>query len=293
MITDRVDTAEPGGTAETGSMALQVRQDLPGGRQDISVQPDTLAAWMTEDPFCAQEDVQTLESKQHHERLGQIEGDLRMHLREQALPYVLTGDMLIRNVPLQAGLSPDIALWPAGPMQALEAEADYKSVALSAARCPALVLEMVSESTAVVDRETKHEIYRRAGIREYWLYDPMEFGGGPPLQGWRLTGSAYVPIAGQPGRVGGAEVTLYPSGVLETAWGLEGENELRLWEPARDDWYRTTAEGLQRERRQTERERSRAERERSRADQERARADHAEVEIARLRALLQAQTPPD
>ncbi len=288
-------------------MALQVRQDLPGSRQDVLVQPDTLAALMTEDPFCAQEDIQTLESKQHHDRLGQIEGDLRMHLRERQLPYVLTGDMLIRNVPLQAGLSPDITLWPAGPMQALEAKADYKSVMLSAARCPALVLEMVSESTAVVDRETKHEIYRRAGIGEYWLYDPMEFGGGPPLQGWQLMGSAYVPIAGQPGQVGGAAVTLYPSAVLDTAWGLEGENELRLWEAARDDWYRTTAEGLQQERRQTARERSRADQERARADQEQARADQeqaradqeqaradqAEAEIARLRARLQTQSPLD
>ncbi len=143
-----------------------------------------------------------------------------MHLQERDLPCVLTSDLLIRNVPLQKGLAPKV---------------DYKSAALSAALCPVLVLEVVSESTVEADREIKYEIYRLARISEYWLYDLMGYVGGPPFQGWRLTGTDYEPIAGGLGTVAGAEVVLYPSVVLDTAWGLEHGTELRLWDPVREE----------------------------------------------------------
>ncbi len=244
---------------------------------ELRVRQDTLAALMTEDPFCAQEGVQTLQSKLHYERLAQIAGDLRLHLHQRHLPYVLTSDLLIRDVPLREGVSPDIALWPAAA--ALAPGVDYKSVALTTERCPVLVLEVVSENTVEADWETKPEIYRLAGIAEYWMYDPEGYADGPPLQGWRLTGLAYEPIAGQPGGAGAAAVTLYPSAVLETAWGLEDAVELRLRHPATTDWYRMTPETL-------------AEGE-ARADRAETRAAQAEAEIVRLRARLQAQARSD
>ncbi len=253
------------------------------------VREETLAPWFTEDPFCACEDVKTLESALHHERLAQLEQDLRLHLREQDLSCVLTSDLLIRNVPLRAGLAPDIAIWPAG--QAPEAGVDYKSLELSAELCPALVLEVVSESTAEADRDTKYQIYQLAEIAEYWLYDPLGYAGRMPLQGWRLAGGVYTPIAGRPETVAGAEVVLYPSAVLETAWGLEHDIELRLWNPVRADWYRMTPETLQQERALVQQERALVRQERDRAEQaealvrqERDRAEQAEALVQQERA---------
>ncbi len=261
---------------------------------EMLVQRETLASLITEDPFCAQEGVKTLESKLHHERLTQIEQDLRLHLRRQALPCELTSDLLIRNVPLREGLAPDIALWPG--RQALDPEVDYQSLVLSAELCPALVLEVTSKSTVEADQETKYEIYRLAGIAEYWLYDPLGYTGGPPLRGWQLRDTGYVPIAGRWGLVAGQEVLLYPSAILETTWGLEHDIELRLRDPVRADWYRMTPGALDRaearaNRAETEAQqaRTRAQQAEARAQQAEARAQQTEIEAQQREARLQQE----
>jgi len=38
--------------------------------------------------------------------------------------------------------------------------------------CPALVLEILSPSTALRDRKVKFDLYSRSGVREYWIADP-------------------------------------------------------------------------------------------------------------------------
>lgn len=262
---------------------------------EILAREEILASLMTEDPFCACEDVKTLESKLHHEQLAQIEQDLRLHLHRRDLPCVLTSDLLIRNVPLREGLAPDIAIWP--DQQALAPEVDYKSLVLSEELCPALVLEVTSESTAAADRDTKYEIYQLAGIAEYWLYDPLGYAGGPPFQGWQLTSEAYVPIVGQVGSVAGAETLLYPSTVLGTSWGLEHDTELRLRDPVRADWYRMTPKALDQAEAQVRRERVRAEQAEARLQQERTRRrqqeDLLQQEIQRLHAQLRERTDRD
>ena len=272
---------------------------------DILTSRVALASLITEDPFCAQEGVKTLESTGHHRRLRRIENDLLMHLAQQDLPYTLTSDLLIRDVPLKEGLAPDIALWPGRHVVAREE--DCGSLRLSADLCPALVLEVASENTAETDRETKHEIYRLAEIEEYWLYDPMGYTGGPPFQGWRLTGLEYASIAAQSGRVAGQAVWLYPSAVLTTAWGLAQDIELRLRDPARDDWYWTArqerihaqqaevrAQQAEARAQQAEAQAHQAE---AQAQQERTRAQQREErrqqEIQRLRAMLGEQADPD
>ncbi len=275
----------------------------------LPAQQETRTPWFTEDPFCACEGVKTLESTVHHDRLVRIEGDLRLHLEMQDLAYTITSDLLIRNVPLRAGLAPDIALWPG--RQVLDPQVDYGSLALSAEWRPELVLEVTSESTVEADRDTKYEIYELAGITEYWLYDPMGYAGGPPLRGWRLTDAGYAPIEGRSATVAGEAVLLYPSTVLGTAWGLEYADELRLRDPVRADWYRMTPTTLRREQARADQEQARADQEQVRADQEQARADQAEArvrqeqararqhearlqqEMQRLRAQLNAQSDPN
>ena len=271
-----------------------------------------VAPWYTEDPFCAIEGVKTLESNVHHARLLQCEEDLRLHLTAQDLPYTLTSDLLIRNVPLKEGVSPDIAIWPGKDL--LEADVEYGSLELTETLRPALILEIASGSTYEADRDTKYDIYCLAGIAEYWLYDPMGHTGGPPFLGWQLAGTDYAPIAGQPGTVAGQDVILYDSLVLGTAWGLAEGTALRLLDPTKSDWYHMTPEALlqaearaaqaqaqtqqaeewaQQARAQTQQAQAQAQQAEERAVQAQAQAQRAEeqsardaAEIARLKALL-------
>ena len=271
-----------------------------------------VAPWYTEDPFCAIEGVKTLESNVHHARLLQCEEDLRLHLTAQELPYTLTSDLLIRNVPLKEGVSPDIAIWPGKDL--LEADVEYGSLELTETLRPALILEIASGSTYEADRDTKYDIYCLAGIAEYWLYDPMGHTGGPPFLGWQLAGTDYAPIAGQPGTVAGQDVILYDSLVLGTAWGLAEGTALRLLDPTKSDWYHMTPEALlqaeeraaqaqaqtqqaeewaQQARAQTQQAQAQAQQAEERAVQAQAQAQRAEeqsardaAEIARLKALL-------
>ena len=264
---------------------------------EILAPTDSLASLMTWDPFCAQEGVKTLQSAEHAHYLARIVGDLQLHLEEQELPYTLTHDLLIRNIPLREGVAPDVALWPG--YRDLVGE-KCSSLELSADLCPALILEVVSENTYTADADTKHEIYRLARIGEYWLYDPEEYAEGGPLRGWQLVDTAYESIPGREHAVGGELVTRYSSAVLQTDWGLMAEGALRLWGPQRQDWYRMTPAALRQSEARAEQERTRAEQAEAQVQQERTRAEQAEAralrnaaEIARLRALLDAQADQD
>ncbi len=257
---------------------------------------DTLTSQMTWDPFCAQEGVQTLQSSEHFYRLARITHDVRLHLEEQGLPYTLASDLLIRHIPLKPGVAPDVALWP-DHLDLEGTRTQCGSLELSAELYPALILEVVSAHTAEADADIKYEIYRRAGITEYWLYDPDAHAGGEPLCGWRLVDTAYIPIRG---RMGTEAVVRYPSAVLQTDWGLTTDAELRLWDSQQADWYRTTPAALRQLRAWTQQAKIRLRQEQDRAEQveirlrqERTRAEQAEAENARLRALLQAQADRD
>ena len=139
-------------------------------------------------------------------------------------------------------------------------------------RLPDLILEILSPSTARIDRTIKKDLYARVfGTPEYYLYDfdTVDF------EGLRLAGSTYRPM--RPNTQGrfrsevlGLDLGLW-HGVLkgaEATW-------IRLFYP--DGRLVPTPE-------------ERAEAECQRADAERQRADEAETELRRLRALL--QNPP-
>lgn len=52
---------------------------------------------------------------------------------------------------------------------------------------PTLAIEIVSPSSAVIDRHTKLQIYERHGVPYYWIGDPE----GRSLEAYELAGGAY------------------------------------------------------------------------------------------------------
>jgi Uma2 family endonuclease len=62
-------------------------------------------------------------------------------------------------------------------------------------RPPALVVEVTSRKTRREDRGKKKDVYERIGVEEYVLFDPYGDWLRPRLQGFRLEGGRYQPIA--------------------------------------------------------------------------------------------------
>ena len=146
-------------------------------------------------------------------------------------------------------------------------------------RYPDSILELLSGSTAAVDRGVKKTLYERTfRTPEYFLYEPEE----DVLEGFQLIQGVYQPIL--PDSEGRLE-----SGLLDLRlgrWrGIRSGIEavwLRLYDVA--GRLIPTAEEAERQR--ADAERQRADAERQRADTERQRADTAEAEVRRLQALL-------
>ncbi len=102
---------------------------------------------------------------------------------------------------------------------------------------PDFVLEIVSPSTWRTDLGAKREKYAALGVREYWLHDPHGRHLQPALAGYRLDGSAYVPLPAteMPGGIA------MRSDVLGLELHLDGD-DLRLFDPASGERLRSLAE---------------------------------------------------
>jgi hypothetical protein len=131
---------------------------------------------------------------------------------------------------------------------------------------PATVFEITSRSIRLEDKGNKRALYAMLGVREYFMFDPLEEYLKPPFQGFKLEGDEFIAMAPD---ADGALVSnelglrIYPDGAYLRLIDLaSGQQLLR---PAQLDRARRAAEA-----------RTRAE--------ERARA--AEDEVARLRAEL-------
>ena len=62
-------------------------------------------------------------------------------------------------------------------------------------RAPNAVFEITSRKTRLEDLGTKKALYAEMGVAEYFLFDPEGEYLRPPLQGFRLKGGEYRPIA--------------------------------------------------------------------------------------------------
>jgi Uma2 family endonuclease len=103
---------------------------------------------------------------------------------------------------------------------------------------PDVVIEITSKSTRKEDTKLKYELYRDVlKVVEYFLFDPRREFLDPPLQGFRLANTRYVPIQPVNGRLPSYELSLH----LE-----QGDGELKLWNPASRTWIPTPAEAYKR-----------------------------------------------
>jgi Uma2 family endonuclease len=148
---------------------------------------------------------------------------------------------------------------------------------------PDVVIELLSDSTAAVDKGKKKQIYQDlVRVPEYYWYHPAtgEFAG------FALRDGEYRPIeADLQGRLWSKKLDLWL-----TRWEGTYREVQALWLrfaladgtllPAPEE-VAQQAEGL------AQQEREHAEQERQRAEQERQRAEQAEQESARLQALLE------
>jgi Uma2 family endonuclease len=60
---------------------------------------------------------------------------------------------------------------------------------------PDAIVEVTSRKTKKTDSITKPKLYRRLGVKEYFLFDPTQDYLDPPLQGYRLADGKYRRIA--------------------------------------------------------------------------------------------------
>ncbi|WP_354634686.1 Uma2 family endonuclease [Planktothricoides raciborskii] len=133
---------------------------------------------------------------------------------------------------------------------------------------PQVVFEILSPGNTFKEMTKKLQFYERYGVEEYYIYDPDRN---------HLTG-----LQRQEGNLTFLEnVSDWTSPRLGIRFVLEADT-LAIYYPD-GQRFLTTVELTQR----AEQEKQRAEQEKQRAEQEKQRADSAEVEIARLKKLLQ------
>ena len=100
-------------------------------------------------------------------------------------------------------------------------------------RQPNFVLEVASESTWQWDASGKRDIYAQMSVDEYWRFDPTGNCFDPPLVGERLVDGEYQTF----------DVAEDADGILRGRSDVLGldicvldELELRIYDPAADEW---------------------------------------------------------
>jgi Uma2 family endonuclease len=148
-------------------------------------------------------------------------------------------------------------------------------------RYPNVIVELLSPSTAEVDRTTKKRLYEQTfRTPDYFCYDP----GAQTLEGWRLREGRYELLApNEAGRLWCQELGLW-LGPWEGRYLGQQAIWLRFFTPD-GELIATMGEA---EAQRAEAEARRAEAEAQRAETEARRAQAAEAESERLRARLRA-----
>jgi Uma2 family endonuclease len=158
-------------------------------------------------------------------------------------------------------------------------------------RLPDVIVEVLSRSTAKIDRTVKKDLYARIfRTSEYYMYDPRS----RKLEGFWLAGDTYQPIApGDQGRIWSKRLGLSlglwhgPVNGKDAAWWVRlfrPDGSLVPTKGERADAAEQKADAAQQ---RADAAQQKADAAQQRVDVERQRAEAAEAELARLRALLE------
>jgi len=82
-------------------------------------------------------------------------------------------------------------------------------------KVPDVIFEFTSQSTRTEDRGSKKGLYEVLGVKEYFLFDPLDEYLIPRLQGFRLVGDSYRPVSLVEGKL--------QSEILGLTLGAEGD----------------------------------------------------------------------
>lgn len=135
----------------------------------------------------------------HQQVSGNLFAVLRHHVKIHGLGEVLYApvDCILSDVTI---VQPDILYLERRQLPAISARGIEGP--------PTLIVEILSPSTAQIDRGVKFQLYARHGVSYYWIVDPE----ARSIEAYTLTGGAYQLAA----RAGGTErVSLPPFSDLE------------------------------------------------------------------------------
>ncbi len=161
---------------------------------------------------------------------------------------------------------------------------------------PCVIFEVTSRGTQHEDTGDKLTLYEQIGIREYFMFDPLNEFLDPQMQGYRLEGRSYVRLTPQAdGSLFSRELGLIlrPQGRMLRLVESKTQRELpTAWEAMQQAEVETRRAHAAMQRAQAESQRAQAESQRAqaalyRAEAEAARAAEAEAELMRLRAELE------
>jgi len=208
------------------------------------------------------------ESDTHRDQLFDLLNSLDDHFRDNPKAYI-TGNLFLHYLDenkQRKSITPDIFV-VLGVEKKLRR---YYQLDLEG-KAPDVVIELTSNETQIEDFGDKREIYAWMGVREYFVFDPLEDYLRPPLRGFRLDDGDYSPMMG--------------ARLHSEALGLDlvvEQGRLRLFDP-KSRQYLLTHEESEAARRVAEAKTKAAE---GKAEQEAAAREAAEIELARLREEL-------
>jgi Uma2 family endonuclease len=161
-------------------------------------------------------------------------------------------------------------------------------------RYPDVIVELLSDSTAKMDRGVKKDLYEQIfKAQNYFVFDPFDPSS---LQGWRIETGRYQPLhQNEQGWLWCEALNLWLGtwdGVIDREPVTGTCSWLRFYDPQGNlvPLPEESAQAeVEHERQRAEQEQQRAEQERQRAEQERQRAEQAEDQLQSLLTRLRAQ----
>lgn len=272
------------GTARRASSPVRLRQQGPS-RQPQLYRHQPVPPFGVDDEGYVVEDSAT-QNPPHAALLGYLQWALGPRYGDQAF---VAADVVLhyRLGDRNAALAPDLLVGFGG---GYKGELSYKLWELPV---PALVLEVLSESTSKKDLEDKKHTYETLGIDEYWLFDPSGKLAPTPLAGYRLCRKRYANVrANAAGHLASKALGLELRIVEDRSFvKAPSGRTLRFFDPVAGEFLLAQDEAntarRQAEARAVEAEAARQDAEAARQDEEAARQE-AEARAAAAEAALQA-----